>query len=322
MIDYLFIFIVSSIVLTWLSSSLIKTLVKIARYLGWREFIVAFFVMAFAASLPNLFIDLNAVLHGMPELAFGDILGGNLVDLTLAMAVVILVNKKNTISTQSSMIQGSAVFTFAIAILPVILLWNGRVTRADGLVLLLAFTVYCVWIFSKDDRFKKVYKETKKEILNPKKAAVDFIINIFKLVLFVCLLLASSQGIIKSAEYFSTNLGISLSLVGILIVSMANCFPEIYFGIISARKGEGWMVLGDMMGSVIICATLVMGIIALISPFEIKDMAIFFTVRAFTIIAALMFLLIIKTDKKITKKEALLLLLVYIAFLISSIFVK
>lgn len=322
MIEYLFIFIVSAVVLTWMSSSLIKTLVKIARYLGWREFIVAFFVMAFAASLPNLFIDLNAVLHGIPELAFGDIIGGNLVDLTLALAIVVLFSKKNTISTQSNMIQGSAVFTFAIAILPVILLWNGKVTRVDGLVLLLAFVVYCIWIFSKDDRFKKVYKETKKEIANPKKAAVGFVINIFKLVFFVILLLGASQGIIKSAEYFSTSLGISLSLVGILIVSMANCFPEIYFGVISSRKGDGWMVLGDMMGSIIICATLVMGIIALISPFEIKDMAIFFTVRAFTIVAALMFWLIVKTDKKITKKEALLLLLVYVAFLISSIFVK
>ena len=123
--------------------------------------------------------------------------------------------------------------------------------------------------------------------------------------------------------YFRASLALfSLSLVGILIVSMANCFPEIYFGLISARKGEGWMVLGDMMGSVIICATLVLGIIALISPFEVKDMTMFFTVRAFTIVASLMFLLFVKTDKKITKKEALLLLLVYIAFLISSIFVK
>ena len=270
----------------------------------------------------SIFIDLNAVLHGMPELAFGDIFGGNLVDLTLAMAVVVIFSKKNTLSTQSSMIQGSALFTFAIAILPVILLWNGKVTRADGLVLLLAFVVYCFWIFSKDDRFKKVYKESKKDVINHKKATVGFILNVFKLLIFVLLLLAASQGIIKSAQYFSTSFGISLSLVGILIVSMANCFPEIYFGLISARKGEGWMVLGDMMGSVIICATLVLGIIALISPFEVKDMTMFFTVRAFTIVASLMFLLFVKTDKKITKKEALLLLLVYIAFLISSIFVK
>jgi cation:H+ antiporter len=322
MIEHVIIFIVSAVVLTWISSSLIKTLVKIAKYLGWREFIVAFFVMAFAASLPNLFIDLNAVLQGIPELAFGDIIGGNLVDLTLAMAIVVLFSKKNTISTQSNMIQGSAVFTFLIGILPILLLWNGRVTRIDGAILLLAFAVYSFWIFSKDDRFKKVYKQTKKEISDPKKRFIDFIINIFKLVVFVALLLIASQGIIKSAEYFSTSLGISLSLVGILIVALGNCFPEIYFGIISARRGEGWMVLGDMMGSVIICATLVLGLIALISPFEIKDMAIFFTVRAFTIISALIFLLIIRTDKKVTKKEALLLLLVYISFLITSIFVK
>src|SRR3989344_8622528 len=86
-------FIVSCFILALLSKSLVKTLIQIARYLNWREFIVGFFVMAFATSLPNLFVDINAALHGIPQLAFGDILGGNLVDLTLVMALAILASK-------------------------------------------------------------------------------------------------------------------------------------------------------------------------------------------------------------------------------------
>lgn len=322
MIYYLIIFLASIFVLSWISSSLIKTLVKIAKYLGWREFIVAFFVMAFAASLPNLFVDIGAVLRGMPELAFGDIIGGNLVDLTLATAIVVLFSKKNSISTKSEMVQGSSIFTFLIAILPIFLLWSGKVTRSDGIILLLSFFIYAYWIFSKDGRFKKTYGQTVNNQGTPQKRFFDFLKNLSKLIIFILLLLVASQGIIKSAEYFSGYFGISLSLVGVLIVALGNCFPEIYFGIASARKGEGWMVLGDMMGSVIICATFVLGLVAVIFPFEIKDMAIFFTVRAYTIIAALMFLLITKTDKKITKKEALLLLLVYVAFLITEILIK
>ena len=71
------------------------------------------------------------------------------------------------------------------------------------------------------------------------------------------------------------------------------------------------MVLGDLMGSVIICTTLVLGLIALILPFNIPDVSPFLMARVFLIIAALLSLLFIKTGRKITKKEALLLLFVY-----------
>ena len=69
-------FLASIFILSWLSSRLVVTLVDIAKYLNWKEFIIAFFVMAFAASLPNLFVDINAALQHFPEIAFGDIVGG------------------------------------------------------------------------------------------------------------------------------------------------------------------------------------------------------------------------------------------------------
>jgi cation:H+ antiporter len=115
-------------------------------------------------------------------------------------------------------------------------------------------------------------------------------------------------------------LGISLSLVGILIVGLGNCFPETYFSIISAKRGENWMILGDLMGSVIICATLVLGIIALISPFEIKDLSPFLIARIFTVVASLLFLVFIGTGRKVTKMEGLFFLSIYVLFLLAEIF--
>jgi cation:H+ antiporter len=216
-------FLASIIILSWLSSSFVKTAVEIAKYLHWREFIVAFFVMGCAASLPNLFVDLNAALQGLPGLAFGDIIGGNLVDLTLIMAIVVFFSK-GEVSTDSKMVQGSSIFTFLIAILPIFLIWTGEVTRIDGIILIGAFFVYAYWLFSKDDRFKKVYKKTKKESALPSVRKYTFFINIVKLVLILAVLLAASEGIIFAAQAFQAGLGVSLSLVGVLIVALGNCF--------------------------------------------------------------------------------------------------
>ena len=202
---------------------------------------MAFFVMGFAASLPNLFVDLNAALQGLPPISFGDIIGGNLIDLTLIMAIVVFFSK-DTVSTDSKMVQGSSIFTFLIAILPIFLIWTERLTRIDGVILILAFFVYAYWLFSKDDRFKKVYSKAKKESALPSVRKLVFVKNLIKIIFILVVLLLASQGIIYAAQYFAETFGISLSLVGVLIVALGNCFPEIYFGIVSGRKEKaGWL---------------------------------------------------------------------------------
>jgi len=310
-------FIISVFALSWLSSRLVATLVVIAKQLHWREFIIAFFVMAFAASLPNLFVDVNAALHGMPEVAFGDIVGGNLVDLTLVMAIALLFGA-GSLPAESEMVQKSAVFTSIIAVLPILLIFDGGLDRVDGVILLLAFALYTWWLFSKEDRFKKTYRGRPQ---NSSKSVWFLIGNFAKIILFLALLLVASYFIVNSAQFFSSKLGISLSLVGILIIGLGNCFPEIYFSIISARKGENWLILGDLMGSVIVCATLVLGIIALIFPFEIKDLSPFLITRIFTVVASLMFIIFIKTGRKITKYEGLFFLAIYILFILVQVFI-
>src|SRR3989344_3674061 len=263
------IFLASCFVLSFLSSRLVKSLINIGRYLGWREFVIAFFVMSFATSLPNLFVDINAAIHGIPELALGDILGGNLVDLTIVLAIAVFFSKKE-LSADSSMVQKTAIFTTIIAVLPIALMWDSNLDRMDGIILIFTFLFYVWWLFSQKGHFTKKYNGVKNHSLNFR----TFVGSIISVVVLVLLLLAASQAVIWSAQFFSAKLGISLSLVGLLIVALGNSFPETYFAAVSARKNENWLVLGDLMGSVIVCTTLVLGIVALFFPFQIEDISL------------------------------------------------
>lgn len=310
------IFIASCFILSFLSSRLIKSLIHIGHYLGWREFVVSFFVMAFATSLPNLFVDVNAALHGIPELAFGDILGGNLVDLTIVLAVAVFFSKKE-LSADSSMVQKTAVFTAIIALLPLVLIWDSSLDRMDGIILIFTFLFYTWWLFSQRGHFKKAYNGIESHHLQFK----TFVINIIVAVSLIALLLAASHAVVWSARFFSLKLNISLGLVGLLIVALGNSFPETYFSAVSARKDENWLVLGDLMGSVIVCTTLVLGIVALLFPFQIQDISLFLSARTFLIIAAAFSLLFIITNRRVSKREGLFMLFIYITFLITEIFV-
>lgn len=313
------VFISSVILLFFSGSKLVGALMRIGRFLGWREFVVAFFVMAIAGTVPNLFVGINSALKGIPELSFGEIMGGNVLDLTLAVGLAVLIGK-GSLSAGSRMVQSSAVFTVGIALLPLLLILDGRLGRIDGGVLLLAFAFYTYWLFSKEERFKQLY-DGQGEGGSVKKFST-FLKDIGGVVLFLALLLLASEGIVVSAQNFSAFLGIGISTVGILIVGAGNALPETYFAVASARRNQGWMILGDLMGSVISCTTLVLGAVALIQPFVIENFSPFAIARTFLVISALFFWFSVKTEHKISKKEGLALILIYIIFLVMEIVLR
>jgi cation:H+ antiporter len=311
----LVIFLASFFLLTWLNARLMKDLTQLSKFLGIKEFIIAFFILGLAVNLPNLFVDVGSALRNLPQISIGDMIGGNLVDLTLVLALGIFFSKK-FIPTDSRMVQGSAIFTFFIALFPLLLLLKGSVTRIDGVLLIAAYFVYTAWAFSKDDRFKKEFHG---KVHLSKKQLTYIAVEVVAILL---LLLFVSQEIINFTTSFASGFGASLSLVSLLLVGLANCFPEMYITIVSIRKGQHWVVLGDLMSSVIGAATLVFGLVALVHPFVIQDIGQLFIARIFLVVAAIFFLLSMRTGNKLTKKEGLMLLFLYIAFLIVEVFVK
>ena len=80
------------------------------------------------------------------------------------------------------------------------------------------------------------------------------------------------------------------------------------------------MILGNLMGSVMITATLVLGTVALICPIKFFDFSLLAIGRIFLLISAIFFLIFLRTGKKISRREAIFLFLIYIFFILSQIF--
>ena len=291
---------------------MVSGLMRMAKFLGWREFVVAFIVIAFASSLPNLFVGISSALQKIPELSFGDVAGNNLVALTIAVALATFF-AKGGIPANSRAIQTTAIFTMVSAVLPLILVLDNNLSRIDGLILIGFFIFYLIWLFSKKERFTKVYNGHK---VHPFKDFNNFLKDLLKVFLGIIFLIISSQGIVKSAQFFASTFSMSLISIGILVTGAGSALPEIYFAVASAKKGETWLILGDLMGAVIIPSTLVLGIVALICPFQISDFSPFLVARVFLVISALLFYFSVRSGHRISKKEAFILLLIYVAFLI------
>jgi len=316
---YVLIFIFCCVLLYFSGEWVIRGLMKIARILGWREFIVAFFIMAFAASLPNLLVGIFSALDGTPELSFGDVAGNNLVAITLAVALGVIFAKRKEISADCQTIQTTSIFTAVAAVLPILLILDGDLSRIDGILLICFFVFYVCWLFSKEERFSKIYNDYK--FAGAKKIKI-FLVELARVVLGIVFLLGAAKGIVESAQFFAEKFDLSIALIGVFVVGLGNALPETYFSVISARRGEASMILGNLMGSVIVPATLVLGVVALICPIQITNFSLFLSARIFLVIASLFFFFFVKTGEKITKNEAIILLAIYISFLLSEIFIQ
>ena len=313
---YLFLFLFSLCLLSWASSLLVGALNRIAQFLEWKEFVVSFIIISIAGSIPNLFVGINAALRKIPQLSLGDVMGGNVINLTLVVGIATLIIKG--VPAKSRLVQSSLVFTVAIVILPLLLILDGVLGKGDGLLLIMVFFFYIFWLFSKRERFSKIYKE---ELEKPTVKKFRFFIkDIGRILAGIIILLLASDGVVRSAVYFSDALNIPLVLVGILIIGTGNVLPELYFTSISAKEGRGWMILGGIMGCVVITSTLVLGIVAIIYPIHINDFTPFAIARFFLIISALFFFLFTKSDRSINRKEAIFLLAIYVLFVLSEIF--
>lgn len=314
---YVLVFIASCLAFYFSGEMIVKSLIKIAKFLGWKEFVLSFLVMAFIGSLPNLFVGISSALHGIPQLSFGDVVGGNVVDLTLAIALAALF-AKDGIPAKSKTVHRTLLFTIIAAMMPILLIWDGTLSRMDGILLIALFFIYVGWLFSKKERFAKACEDNA-PITQSFKASFS---GLFKILLSLIIFAVAAEGIVRSARYFADAFNWPLIMIGLFIVGLGNCTPEIFFAISAARKRMEWMVLGDLMGTIVAPATLVLGIVSLISPIHIDDFSPFGVARIFTFIAIFFFFTFIKNDSKISKKEAVVLLFVYIAFILTELFVR
>jgi cation:H+ antiporter len=316
---YILYFLVSAVILYFSGEMIVRPLMKTAKFLKLTEFVVAFFVMAFAASLPNLAVGIISALNGIPELSLGEIMGGNLIDLTLAVVLAVFFSKSKEIDAGGKTIQTTSLFTIVSAMLPLILVLDGKISRPDGMILIIFFFLYVLWLFSKKERFSKIYNHRQVPLKYEIKV---FIRNLGKLILGIALLLFAADGMVRSASFFAEGLGLSIGMIGLLIVALGNALPEIYFAVISARRGETGLILGDLMGAIITTATFVLGTVAVIRPIIIPDFSPFAIARIFLVMAAAFFLFFVKSDQKISWKEAVFLMLVYFGFLFAELTVS
>ncbi|MFA5724165.1 MAG: hypothetical protein WC979_07965 [Candidatus Pacearchaeota archaeon] len=306
----LVLFLVFLFVLIKCASYAIKYSSRLAKALHFPEFIVSFFIIALISVLPEATISIISAFNGEPGLGLGTLLGSNIADLTLVMGIVALFSYKG-IKVKSKILSNNF-FYLILLLFPIILGFDGKYSRIDGLILVLAGSIFFVRIYMESNRFRKKFNNGQRK---------PFFKSLIFLILSLVVLLISAYLTVKYAVNFAHDVKLPALLIGLTIVALGTCLPELIFSIKAVRKNHDSLALGDILGTVITDTTIVLGIVALIAPFNYNPMNIYVTGTAM-FIAGLLVTLFMKSEKILNKKEGVLLILFYIFFVFVEFFIN
>lgn len=299
------------------STEMIVASIKyLAKRMGIGKYGITAFVLAFATSLPELVVGITASYEGISSIVLGNVLGSNIADISLVIGGAAVAG--GVVKVIGQAIKRDLILVFGAALLPLLLIEDLIISRSDGLVLLAVYVFFVATIL------RKHTSEVGKYAL--KESAIHRLLSIvtngrgrndmIKFVGGVVLLLFSSHMIVKLSENIAIGMGIPVLLVGLFLIAIGTSLPELVFEMKAVLSGNTSMALGDLLGSVVANATLVLGISAIISPITLPDgLGPYLTAIGAFVVMYLIFLWFSSSKSRITRWEGLTMILLYLLFI-------
>lgn len=301
MIDYLiFAFLLILLVVSGIITT--RSISNISSYLGISCFSAGIIIIAIITSIPELIIGIDSAIEDIPLLSLGDVLGANIIVLSLIIGTAVLISGE--INLKHKPVKKEEKYLSFVAILPLLLGLDQYLSRFDGLILLAAFIFYLFLALKINDTINDD-KISKKVFL---KSSILFILSIITL-------LISAKYLVEYASLIAFEIGVPVIIIGILLVSFGTSLPEFTFETISILHGYNLLAVGDLIGSVVTNSTLVLGTVAIINPLFISNFTQFQIASIFIVVLILVLNIFLKSNI-INRLNALFLILVYITFLI------
>ena len=120
---------------------------EIARFFGWSERLIGLTIVAFGTSLPELITSVTAGMKGKADIAVGNIVGSNIFNILFVVGTTALITP--VVYAQSFLVDSIiCVATAVLLFLCVLLTKDKKVNRVGGIVMLVAFVAYYVYLMA------------------------------------------------------------------------------------------------------------------------------------------------------------------------------
>lgn len=278
---------------------------SVAKMLKVPSIIIGLTIVAMGTSLPECAVSITASMTNNNALAVSNAVGSNIFNLLVVCGVSALFTP---LLVDKSTLKKEFPFSVLCAGLLLVLGYMGMVLgRVDGLILLVIFIAFLIWMVRTALKARASASDEEYEVL-PVWKCVIFIIGGIIAIKF------GGDFVVDGASAIATQIGLSQNLIGLTIVACGTSLPELVTSVVAARKNELDMALGNVIGSNIFNILFVLGIAATISPVtfimeNVFDIAVLIAVSLLVWVFGW-------TKQRLDKKEGMIMIAIYAAYLV------
>jgi cation:H+ antiporter len=273
---------------------------------GLKPFVVGVIIVSVGTSLPELIASIVSVQAGQSEIVSGNVIGSSVSNILFVLGLTVMVSRKR-IDLGSQYIYVDLNFLAGAAFIAVVSMYDGVVTWNEAAIGLLAYVVYIFYLLQVDDTDADL--PSVPETPNEKALWQSFA----WLVISAFLIYFSARYTVSTLSLIAVSLGVSSTVISMTLLSFGTTLPESVVSISAARAGKAELAVGNVLGSCIFNSLGILGLASLFGHLEIPKEVVSFSLPAFAAIVLLFYLL--AQDKKISRYEGALLVLLYILFI-------
>ena len=274
------------------------------------KIIIGLTIVAFGTSAPELAVSIKATLSNNSDIVLGNVIGSNILNILLILGLSCLIKP---IKVKDNTVFKEIPITILISTLLMVLCFDNMfdknainmISRTDGLVILLFFSIFIYYLFSSLKENKN-----KKEVDTPK---FSLLISIVLSLLGLAGIIFGSNFVVENASNIAKELGVSDKMIALTIVAFGTSLPELVTSIVAAKKGENDIAIGNVIGSNIFNIGMVVGIPALFIN-NINATGFGYVDMVTMLLAAILLFVFSRRKKEITQLHGAIMFVLFIIY--------
>lgn len=289
----------------------------IAKKMRISEIIIGLTIVSIGTSMPELFVSTTSAIQGASDISIGNIIGSNICNLLFILGLSAVIHpvkfQKQTKWIENPM---SIILTLIFFI---ICNANQDVSRIEGTMLLALFVAFLIYTIAMG---KKSQDEVILELSLEEAKKVSVIKNVMLIILGIVALKIGGDLVVDNAKLVAMALNVSEKIIGLTIVAIGTSLPELVTSVTAAIKGESDIAIGNIIGSNIFNMLLIIGVSSIIHPITYN---ITYNSQMMILFVAMILMLIfpfIKPKDELSRKNGLILVLLYLFYMAKLFFEK
>ena len=304
-------FILVGIVLVlWGADRLTDGAVAVAEKMKIPQIVIGLTIVAMGTSMPEFCVSLVSALKGTTDLAVGNIVGSNIFNTLLIVGVSAWVAPMTILK---STVRKDIPFALFASVILLIMCLDGNISRLDAGILFVLFLVF-MYVTLKGAKTKDDDTTAKTDSIDDNKKPMATWLSIVWIIVGLACLIGGSNLFVEGATKVAEHIGVSEAVIGLTIVAGGTSLPELATSVVSARKGNSGIAIGNVLGSNVFNILAILGVTGVITPMHLQGITMLDL--SMMVFSTLLVWLFSFTKYKIARWEGVVLTIVFIGYMV------